>query len=76
MINPTNRRYYSIYITRDLLGDVSVCIWNGSLDSNCGGMRTYAFSDQVTALAFAAKKVKAKEKDKGEGKGSYRLVDE
>lgn len=76
MINHTNRRYYSIYITRDLLGDISVCIWNGSLDSDRGGMRSYAFADQMTALAFVAKKVKAKEKDRGEGKGKYRLVHE
>jgi hypothetical protein len=73
MINPKNRRYYSIYITRDLLGDISVCVWNGSLDNDRGGMRTYAFTDQPTALAFIAKKVRAKEKDKGDN-GRYWLV--
>lgn len=73
MINYTNRRYYNINITRDTLGDVSVRIWNGSLDNNRGGLRVYAFNDEVTALAFVDKKVKEKEKGRS-NTGGYSLV--
>jgi len=47
-INNEKRRYYRIYILKDLLGDISVIRAWGSLDSNAGSQVRHSLIEQKT----------------------------
>lgn len=62
-----------MYTFPDMLGDICVRVYNGSLDNKKGGERSIAFKNEEAALEWQTKQIILKNKDRGE-KGRYWLV--